>query len=98
MKSTRKNSRNTRSVQCVYTARERTMPKLIAAIGCMSILVLTGCDMEAVTTGPVQSDSRSIERDKSELVRADLRMGAGELNVRGGAQKMMEAYFRYNVS
>ena len=59
--------------------------------------VLTGCDSETVATGPVEMETRIIERDKSELVRAELRMGAGELNVRGGAQEMLEAEFRYDV-
>ena len=74
------------------------MLKLIAAVGFLSVFVLTGCDMEPVATGPVQTDHRSIGRDKSELVRADLRMGAGELHVRGGAQELMEGDFRYNVA
>lgn len=63
----------------------------------LSCLALTGCDLETVATGPMQTETRTIERDKSELVRAELRMGAGELKVRGGAQKMLEAEFRYNV-
>jgi len=60
-------------------------------------LMLTGCDWEDVATGPMQTETRSIERDKTELVRAQVRMGAGELNIRGGAQKMVDAEFRYNV-
>jgi predicted membrane protein len=34
--------------------------------------------------------------DKSEEVRVDLKMGAGELRVDGGAEKLMEGRFRYN--
>ncbi len=60
-------------------------------------LLLTGCDLEMAATGPLRIETRTIERDKSELVRAELRMGAGELNVRGGAQRMLEAELRYNV-
>src|SRR6185295_7655324 len=73
------------------------MLKYLAIIAGVSLVFLTGCDLEPVATGPVQTESRSIERDKSELVRADLKMGAGELHMRGGAQKLMEADFRYNV-
>jgi len=37
-----------------------------------------------------------VELDSSEEVRAELKMGAGELRVRGGASKLMEARFIYN--
>jgi hypothetical protein len=73
------------------------MLKYLAAAGGLSLVFLTGCDIDTVPTGPTQTESRSIERDKSELVRADLTMSAGELHVKGGASKMMDADFRYNV-
>jgi hypothetical protein len=58
-------------------------------------LCLCGCVIE--TAGPTQHDFRSIELDKSELVRVDLNMGAGNLRVDGGTQKLMRADFTYNV-
>ncbi len=73
------------------------MSKYFRSCPAIFCLIFTGCDLETVDTGPLQTETRSIERDKSELVRADLRMEAGELTVRGGAQKMLEAEFRYNV-
>jgi hypothetical protein len=73
------------------------MLKGVAAAAGVSMLFLTGCDLESVAVGPIQTESRSIERDKSELVRADVHLGAGELSIRGGAQKMMEGDFRYNI-
>lgn len=73
------------------------MSKYVLSCLVLSCFVLTGCDSETVATGPVEMETRIIERDKSELVRAEVRMGAGELNVRGGAQKMLEAEFRYDV-
>jgi hypothetical protein len=41
-------------------------------------------------------ETRSIEMDNSEEVRVDLKMGAGEMRVRGGADKLMEGRFTYN--
>jgi hypothetical protein len=73
------------------------MPKYVAMAGCLSLLFLTGCDLEPVIAGAMKTETLHIERDKSELVRADLRLGAGELRVRGGAQKMLDADFQYNV-
>jgi hypothetical protein len=52
--------------------------------------------MEWEPSGPTHTEARSIDLDKSELVEVLLRMGAGELNVRGGSSKLMEGEFRYN--
>jgi hypothetical protein len=61
------------------------------------VLFLTGCDVNSVDAGPTQRESKSIDLDKSEMVRADLKMAAGELRISGGASKLMEADFAYNV-
>jgi predicted membrane protein len=60
-------------------------------------LFLSGCILQVARTGPTQYDSKEIERDNSELVKTDLHMGAGELKLQGGAKKLMEANFTYNV-
>ena len=57
------------------------MSKYVLSCLVLSCFALTGCDAETVATGPVEMETRVIERDKSELVRAEVRMGAGELNV-----------------
>jgi hypothetical protein len=48
--------------------------------------------------GPEQHESRSIDLDKAERVRAELKMPVGELEVRGGAPKLLDADFTYNVA
>src|SRR5215211_6415824 len=48
--------------------------------------------------GKMQSESRSIQPQNAQSVGADLKMGAGELNITGGADQLMEADFSYNVS
>ena len=53
-------------------------------------LCLTGCGHDFGPAGPERTETRSIDLDKSEEVRVDLKMGAGELRVRGGADKLME--------
>jgi hypothetical protein len=50
-----------------------------------------------IRVGPLQTESRSIERDDAGSVRADIVMGAGELDVSGGAADLLEADFTYNV-
>jgi hypothetical protein len=59
------------------------------------MLLLAGCLLEE--TGPTKHETVTIARDKSEMVRVELKMGAGEIRVRGGAQKLLEAGFTYNV-
>jgi len=50
----------------------------------------------SIGTGPTIHDKHSIELDKSELTRLNLRIGAGELRVSGGASKKVEADLAYN--
>src|ERR1700685_3059221 len=68
---------------------------LTSAMG-ISYVLLTGCGRDWGPPGPERTETRSIELDKSEEVRVDLKMGAGGLRVRGGADKLMEGRFTYN--
>jgi N-terminal domain of toast_rack, DUF2154 len=61
------------------------------------VFILTGCVMDNVQTGPTQHDTKSIPLDKSEMVRAEVRIGAGELKIRGGSAQLVDADFIYNV-
>jgi hypothetical protein len=62
-----------------------------------ALLLLTGCVIDTSHGGAVQYSSESVEMDDSEVVRVDLRMGAGELRVTDGAPKLMRADFAYSV-
>jgi len=62
----------------------------------VSLLTLTGCVEDWGPPGPSRTETRSVELDNSELVRAELKMGAGELRVRGGSSKLMDAEFTFN--
>jgi hypothetical protein len=48
--------------------------------------------------GKMQRESKSVDPKNAQSARAQLKMGAGELNVTGGADQLMEADFSYNVS
>src|SRR5918997_3534653 len=48
--------------------------------------------------GKMQRESRSIHAQNAQSVRANLKMGAGVLNLTGGADQLMEADFAYNVA
>jgi hypothetical protein len=60
-------------------------------------LWLSGCMIGTVHTGPLQHESRTIDRDASERLRVDMRMGAGELRVAGGSPDWLHGDFTYNV-
>jgi N-terminal domain of toast_rack, DUF2154 len=68
---------------------------LAAALGVCYVL-LTGCGRDWGPPGPERTETRSIELDNSEEVRVDLKMGAGEMRVRGGGNKLMEGRFTYS--
>jgi hypothetical protein len=59
-------------------------------------LLLTGCEHAQV--GPTQHESAHIDLDKAELTRVELKMAGGELNVDGGAAKLADAEFTFNVA
>src|SRR5215203_1109700 len=48
--------------------------------------------------GKMQHESQSVGLENAQSARAELKMGAGELNITGGADQLMEGEFSYNVS
>src|SRR5215213_10694611 len=48
--------------------------------------------------GKMQSESKSVDPKNAQSARAQLKMGAGELHLTGGADRLMEGDFSYNVS
>jgi hypothetical protein len=48
--------------------------------------------------GALQTESRTVERGGAESVRVEIAMGAGELDVAGGAGELLDADFTYNVA
>ncbi len=66
---------------------------LVVAAGA---LCLSGCVIQ-VNTGPMRHEFREFDREGVERLRVELRMGSGELKVRGGAAKLAHADFTYNV-
>jgi hypothetical protein len=59
----------------------------------VAALLLASCSFGG---GPTIQDHKTIEMDRSESTRLDLKIGAGELKVGGGAAKKLEADFAYS--
>ena len=70
--------------------------RFIAFVLSLSCFLLTACTHDGGPPGPERTETRNIELDKSEEVKVDLQIAAGELRVEGGADKLMEARFTYN--
>jgi len=60
-------------------------------------LLLAGCSSEA-RVGALRNESQSVELGNAETVRVEIDYGAGDLQVAGGAEKLLEADFTYNVA
>jgi hypothetical protein len=81
----------------VNTKYLKTIPWLAILV---ALLTTLGCapTTSSARVGPLQTESQSVELGDVESVRVEIDMGAGELNVTGGANELMEADFTYNVA
>lgn len=68
-----------------------------SVVPAVAAVFLLSCEFSTVPTGPTRHESQSVELDKTEMARVDVRMGAGNLNIKGGSPKLVEADFTYNV-
>lgn len=73
----------------------KSQATLLFSILCM--LASAGCNFQRARIGPLQDEPVAIELGKADHANVELDMGAGELNVQGGAQNLLEGRFEYNV-
>jgi hypothetical protein len=73
-------------------ARIPTRSVLPAAM--FSLVLFVGCGH--FESGPSLTEALSVALDQSESVNAELKMGAGELTVRGGSPKLMDGEFTFS--
>jgi hypothetical protein len=81
-------------------ARYRVVVLSIVMIAATAVLV-GACGMQPSGTpqvGKMQHESKSVDPENAQSARAQLKMGAGELRLTGGADQLMEGDFSYNVS
>jgi hypothetical protein len=63
-----------------------------------AVLFVASCGTQGQKVGEMRHESRSVQPENAKSVRAHLVMGAGELNVGGAADALMEGDFSYNVA
>ena len=69
---------------------------IVLVAGAVAALFLVSCGTQGI--GDLQRESRSVDLDNAQSERAELKMGAGELNLTGGADALVEGDFAYNVA
>lgn len=67
------------------------------ALVAVASLGISGCVVNTDFGGPPQHFQQSVDLDKSEMARIEIKMGAGELVVNGGSPKLMDADFEYTA-
>jgi hypothetical protein len=69
-----------------------------ALIGAAMVsLALTGCEFDHTVTGPLRTQTISLDINKAQQANVKLEMAAGELEVRGGTPKLLDGRVEYNV-
>ena len=71
--------------------------QLLLSLMLVGALLLSSCSSRA-RVGALRSESKSVELGDGGPVRVQIAMGAGDLEVNGGAEKLLEADFTYNVA
>jgi outer membrane murein-binding lipoprotein Lpp len=77
--------------------KSNTSTYLLIALILVTAPLLAGCASDA-RVGALQSESQSVDLGDAKSVRVQIKMGAGDLQVTGGAEKLLEADFNYNVA
>ena len=70
---------------------------LLITLVLFATVLLAGCVSQA-RVGALQTESQSVELGDASSVRVEISFGAGDLNLAGGADKLLEADFTYNVA
>jgi hypothetical protein len=71
--------------------------RVFSTLVLLAALLLAGCAPRA-RVGTLRSESQSVELGDAKSVRIEIIFGAGDLEIAGSAQKLLEADFTYNVA
>jgi len=71
---------------------------LLINIVLLAVLLLASCSSNDVRVGELRTEFKSVELGDAGSVSIKMVLGAGDLVVTGGAEKLLEADFTYNVA
>ena len=69
-----------------------------SGVTAVALLLLTSCEYRRAEMGPLHDEPVSIDLGNVERANVQLNLGAGELTVRGGANKLVQGRFEYNAA
>ncbi len=72
--------------------------QLLTNVVLLAALLLASCSSADVRVGELRTESKTVELGDAKSVRVKMALGAGDLVVTGGAKKLLEADFTYNVA
>ena len=75
-----------------------TSSKVIGLVAILALTVAIGGCRGGARVGKLQTESKIVELGGATSVRVDIQMGAGELDVTGGAAELLDADLTYNVA
>src|SRR5512141_2666328 len=70
---------------------------LLITLVLFAAVLLAGCGSQA-RVGALQTESQSVELEGAKSVRVQINLGAGNLQMTAGPEKLLEAGFSYNVA
>lgn len=74
----------------------RTKVRLLVLLAL--VLGTTACNIDGnFEQGPLETENKTVKLGVAKSANVEIQMGAGELNLGGGAKDLMEAEFTYNV-
>jgi major membrane immunogen (membrane-anchored lipoprotein) len=71
---------------------------LLINVVLLAALLLVSCSSDDVKVGELRTESKSVELGDAKSVEVKITIGAGDLKINGGAEKLLEADFTYNVA
>src|SRR3954471_16762812 len=74
-----------------------SLPRVRIGMVALAVILLAACDVETRAIGPTRDEPIEIGGDGVERANVELDMGAGEMTLRGGASKILQGHFEYNV-
>lgn len=71
--------------------------RLLISLVLFAVILLPSCNSR-LKVGELQTESRSVELQDTQSVRVEIGLGAGDLQLTSGTEKLLEADFTYNVA
>ena len=75
-----------------------SLPRAVLVLLLIGVMfVVTSCGMSTLDIDQQKTESATIELGGAQTVRVELSMGSGQIKLAGGADKLMDGVFTYNV-